>query len=252
MKKSIGYIFAVAFICVLICVGNVKAAGVNAKIADFPVSVNYQSYDGEEYSDYPILVYNAITYIPLTFYKANLLGIETELAEKDFFISNALRNTPAPYQNERLHIKNDGYAVKAEIVPFNIKINNEDYTDGKYPFLFYRNIVYLPLTWRLTNDVFGWNFEFDGTQIVMFTNAYYYHDTDGSGLRIDKNGNIAYYMSPTETYYSDGESEIYMFTRSLGRLGPVGSNLTVAKDGGEKKTIDGYSGYYKKRVLCLP
>lgn len=241
--KKVSYIFAVVFAFMLIGSIGSNAADVNAEIVSFPVSINYELFDKEEYSDYPTFVYNDITYVPLTFYKANLLGIGVELTENGFFITDSPEKAPVLYQREPRHIENLWTPVKADMAPFKIKINNEDYTDEKYPFLFCRDIVYLPLTWNLTNDVFGWDFEFDGNQLTMFTNSYCYTSDEDSWVRYEDDG-ISYHQNEYFTYYKKDDVKIYLFTDTI-RIWPMSRNLTITK-GEEEKIIAGHSGYYQK------
>ncbi len=53
------------------------AANVQATLPSFPVTLNGTVIDNS-YRQYPLLVYNNITYFPMTHYDCRFLGVETE------------------------------------------------------------------------------------------------------------------------------------------------------------------------------
>ncbi len=136
------------------------AANVQATLPSFPVMLNGTVIDNS-YRQYPLLVYNNITYFPMTYYDCRFLGVETEWTQ-----ANGLKieksNLTGAYHQQNVQQKNSG-KVTAQLATGKIAVNGKAITNSKeqYPLLVYRDVTYFPLTWRFAVDEFGWKYSYD-------------------------------------------------------------------------------------------
>ena len=144
---------------------------VDVKTANFNIKINGVKIDNK-YSKYPFIVYNNITYMPLTYDYCEFMGVKAEWNPNKpaFFVGLKEESTEESsklLQNQKGYIKNTVYN-KATVVNYAVGINsyyaffNDDKL--KYPFLNFRNITYFPLTWEYTADAFGWDYKYSNVQ----------------------------------------------------------------------------------------
>lgn len=193
--------------------------------------------------EYPAVMYKDIAYLPLTYYNCALLGLKLETEDNKVLIKQAERDFPAEYLKDQSGGKKEKITVTA--CPFTINIFGKDYSDEKYPALFYKNIVYLPLTWNVVEGIMHWDYSFGENGIELYTDSYYYYSEGDStyereGLRMSAS------TSYGKTYYrKDGKAvfaEIYH--QKIG--GPVLGNMTVF-NGNESYNVPGHTGYGQKK-----
>lgn len=174
--------------------------------------------------EYPAVMYKDIAYLPLTYYNCVLLGLKLEAEGNKVLIKQANSDFPAEYLKDQSGDKKERITVTA--CPFDLNIAGKDYSDEKYPALFYKNIVYLPLTWNVVNGIMHWYYSFGENGIELYTDSYYYYSEGDStyereGLRMSAS------TSYGKTYYrKDGKAvfaEIYH--QKIG--GQVLGNMTV-------------------------
>ncbi len=127
----------------------------------FPVSINGTVMD-MKHSEYPLLVYNDITYIPMTWNNAAALGLSIEWGS-DNGLSLKKLDACLPLKQDLISDRTPiDYSLNAMQAPFPISINEQRInTMDPYPLLVYRNVTYFPMTWRFTNDEFGWQTSWD-------------------------------------------------------------------------------------------
>lgn len=143
---------------------------VDVTIVEFNIYVNDTEILTEE-SQYPALVYNNITYFPLTSDYLSTLGLELtfsnsqgltigkKIAKRDldqrFLGSNNLR----------------GSTVKARIADFDISVNGEMINNNEeaHPVILYKNITYFPMTWRFAVEEFGWGLSWSSATGLKIT-----------------------------------------------------------------------------------
>ena len=136
------------------------ATNVQATLPSFPVTLNGTVIDNS-YRQYPLLVYNNITYFPMTYYDCRFLGVETEWTQ-----ANGLKieksNLTGAYHQQNMQQKNSG-KVTAQLATGKIAVNGKAIANSKeqYPLLVYRDVTYFPLTWRFAVDEFGWKYSYD-------------------------------------------------------------------------------------------
>jgi hypothetical protein len=160
---------------IIICMGSIllimaipiaasAAKGtVQVHIADFPVKVNGQLINNRQ-SKYPFIVYKDITYIPLywdmfielklaaEWSKVNGLKVYRDCCFKDNWGYPAQENQPF---TQNLTAKNStSRSYSAAISTSQIEIRGEQiHNSGEtYPLLEFRNITYMPLTWKFAHS----------------------------------------------------------------------------------------------------
>lgn len=159
MKKKLKFLFVltlVVFSLVTICFAKEIIT-----IPTFNVEVNGYRVDSS-YRQYPLIVYNGITYFPMTYTDARFLGIETEWDSTTSTLEIGKTGTGGEYDKLNSNYKNPSYDY-AERCNYNILVNGKRIYNSReeYPLLTYRNVTYFPLTWRFAVDEFGWNYSFD-------------------------------------------------------------------------------------------
>ena len=136
------------------------ASSVRVSLPTFKVSLNGVSIENS-YRQYPLIVYNGITYFPMTYYDSRFMGLETAW---DSSTGLKIIKTGANWSYEKYEsiIKNSS-SYYAQIAQFKITVNGKtiDNSKEKYPVLLFKNITYLPLTWKFAVEEFGWEYSFD-------------------------------------------------------------------------------------------
>ncbi len=135
-------------------------ASVNVSIPTFTVNLNGAQVTSQT-REYPLIVYNDITYFPMTYHDSLYLGLVPEWDNATSTFSVSKSNASGEYYSyatSTVNKKND----KAEICAFNVVVNGKSINNKteQYPLLVYRNVTYFPLTWRFAVDEFGWNYSF--------------------------------------------------------------------------------------------
>ncbi len=133
----------------------------------FPVTLNGVTFDQSQL-EYPLLVYNDITYVAMTYHDARLLGLETAWTQKDGLSIEKAAAVPEQLEAQKQYVpyvtdmvnKSSYSAVRPN---FAINVNGKAINNSKeeYPLLVFRNVTYFPLTWRFAVNEFGWNYTFD-------------------------------------------------------------------------------------------
>lgn len=200
---------------ILLCSVSFTFAGnkVNTSLPSFPVILNEQTIDSTD-QQYPFLLYKNITYVPMTYYNCNLLGLQSEWNEKDGLrISKRGLDTPGEYYEpvtEKWNNKNPNATISTVKTTVNGK--EVDNKKEEHPLLHFRDVTYFPLTWRFGVDEFGWNYDFDNI----------------NGLAIKANSN---FITRDGLYFFEDELKIFIKTGFAGLGGPASGNLIVTQNG---------------------
>ncbi len=136
--------------------GNVKIT-----LPDFKVIMNGQTINND-YSKYPLIVFNDITYFPMTYSGCRYLGLEsTWKGNQEGLLVDATGVTAAhnPYT---LSARN-GRSYTAKVVTLPVTVNGKavDNSKEQYPLLSFRDITYFPMTWKYGVEEFGWEYNFE-------------------------------------------------------------------------------------------
>lgn len=141
-----------------------KSTEMTATIADFPIVLSGAAVDNSTLK-YPILSYNYITYLPMTYNTAHTLGLETEWDGSSLWIT---KKGSAAFAKDVAGSSTLGQSGTVKKVDFDVYINGKLLSqDDSYPFLDYQGITYLPLTSDVAEKLalsIQWN---DATGIVV-------------------------------------------------------------------------------------
>ena len=250
MRRRIFFIAIIAFVTGINTVIAKNNMAVN--IATFPININHEEYNNSidvyrpndmSLCEYPAVMYKDIAYLPLTYYNCVLLGLKLEAEGNKVLIKQANSDFPAEYLKDQSGEKKERITVTA--CPFDLNIAGEDYSDEKYPALFYKNIVYLPLTWNVVNGIMHWDYSFGENGIELYTDSYYYYSEGDSTYELSDSGTRAS-TSYGKTYYRKDGKAVFaaLYHQRIG--GPTGENMTVF-NGDKEYKIPGCTGYGQKK-----
>lgn len=125
----------------------------------FKVTINGQEIDNE-FRDFPFIVYNDITYFPMTYHDSRFMGIETAWSNETGLTIKKIGGQGEYKFTERKVANASKYF--GDIASFAVVVNGKkiDNASEKYPLLLFRDVTYFPLTWRFAVDEFGWEYSF--------------------------------------------------------------------------------------------
>lgn len=127
---------------------------VEAVIVDYNVYVHSEKID-VTHSQYPVLNYNGVTYLPLTYDILSAFGLEL-----DYYYENGFEIKPLTHKKayEQLFISTTvntlGKKVYPTVYTLPAVFNGQTYDEAAYPVLSYNEIMYIPMTWTFTQDIF--------------------------------------------------------------------------------------------------
>lgn len=178
MKKNILKTAAVTVLGCAFTFGMGQAAeakDVKVTLPTFNVTLNGVSVD-QVHNEYPLLVYNDITYVPMTYYDARLLGLSTAWDNNSglsvaplSFIPDA-QTAQSQYKSYTTD-KSNQKSYTASVAQFKIKVSGQEVDNAKeeYPLLVFRDVTYFPLTWHYAVTTFGWKYNFNMTDGLTIT-----------------------------------------------------------------------------------
>ncbi len=153
---------------------NVPVIPVRATIASlptFPVTLNGLTYSNDDRL-YPLLVYNDITYFPMTYYNCRLLGLTTDWTPETGLAVTKTDKVLSEYVRDAQETANPA-EVGVRLAAGAISVNGKNIDNGseQYPLLFFRDVTYFPLTWRFAVDEFGWLYSFDAVNGLVISSG---------------------------------------------------------------------------------
>ncbi|QGQ94206.1 hypothetical protein EHS13_04425 [Paenibacillus psychroresistens] len=167
-RLLITWICCVLLITLLPAAASAAKGTVQVKVVNFPVKVNGVLINNRLAKN-PFLVYKNITYVPLNVDMVQELGLLSTWSkdkglqiQRNFdIVTQPLKKKPYP---QNLTVKNSiSGSYAATISTFKIQLSGEIIKNSEqvYPFLEFRNVKYIPLTWlnahtRLHMDI-QWN-----------------------------------------------------------------------------------------------
>lgn len=134
------------------------SSALQAELPPFSVRLNGVEMD-LAYSKYPFLYRNGITYMPLTWNYLQSLNIEYNWSEEDGLKIWPNRNYPPPIHKEppeqELSEERNGSTFSVKQVEQRLSIASTDIESSTepFPFLSFRDVVYMPLTWHYVHDL---------------------------------------------------------------------------------------------------
>lgn len=164
MKKKLFLLATVVFLIGSMCMpvfGAQKTNTVSVSLPNFKVTINGEVINND-YSKYPLIGYNNITYFPMTYSDCRFLGIESTWKGNSAGLIVEKTGVTAAYQLYKSSSKN-GRNYTATIPTFPVTVNGKSIDNGKetYPLLSFRDITYFPMTWAYAANAFGWKYSFD-------------------------------------------------------------------------------------------
>lgn len=192
---------AVALCLSTIATAEASSHEVRVHLPAFPVSVNAYS-PLIEFNPYPPIVYQNVTYLPMTWDNSQRLGLRLDWNEREGLSIRQEdgKDQPGagPETGEKVNDLNQTY--QAQLADYPVSVNGKPIHNDEepYPILSFRGITYFPLTWRFTHDEFGWATAWNAVQ----------------GFRLIS-GNNAYIM---RGIVNDDESHLYVSTNLYGTI----------------------------------
>lgn len=109
-----------------------------------PISLNGLSIENTS-RQYPIIVYKGMIYFPLTYDDCRFLGIETHWNQNTGLKLKSVDRQQPYFEAKRINKNSANDKAVIMTAPITINAKNLDLTDTDYPFISFRNIVYVPL-----------------------------------------------------------------------------------------------------------
>ncbi len=164
MKKIV--LFSL-MLMLIFCCSAYASEKVNVQIPSFNITINDMVFDNQK-AMYPFIVYNDVTYAPLTYNLCRQLGVITGWdSERGLYLAKYMEDN-IQYTPDLGGYYKKGAVYKASIPSFPVVLNgvsiNSKSDKSLYPVLIFKNITYLPLTWENVYYEFGWDISWDKTK----------------------------------------------------------------------------------------
>ncbi|WP_052487137.1 hypothetical protein [Gordoniibacillus kamchatkensis] len=214
-----------------------KAAGrsVTVTLPHFPVVLDGVAIDSEKLR-YPLLTYNDITYIPMTWSISQATGLRLKWSqESGLDVDLDMPAAEKPDLEQGGSFRQDR-SYRAKVVDYPVKVNQQAIDNGSqtYPLLEFQDITYFPLTWNYAVDDFRWKLGWDAedglsiataqrrymTGIIYDDDRYLYtyvHNVPNRLFRIPKS------LQGSIELVSEEESKRIQAARDAGQAAPAGA-----------------------------
>ena len=167
-------------------------------------------------NSYPLIKYNDITYLPLTWDNCRILGLSSSFSSHDGLRLHKVNITNAPYHftPEYLNFDFPGLEPKAGIITYPLYLNGRPIDqEASFPWLSYRDVTYMPLTSQLVNERFGWQLYWEEASGLTLTRATTSPNTNHlltllSDYLLREGFLTAYYNEEGLSYWLQGEQRI--------------------------------------------
>lgn len=155
--------------CMIRIPAHAETPGATVKVTlpSFKVTINGKVRENW-YSEYPLLVYKNITYLPMTYNDARFLGLVTAWSASTGFSVTA-GTEPSPAYKPYTRSSRNAATYNAKVASFRIKVNGKtiDNSTEPYPLLVFRDVTYFPLTWRFCVTEFNWDYSWSVSKGLM-------------------------------------------------------------------------------------
>lgn len=185
---------------------------VKVELPKFDVSLNENIIDNTE-EKYPFIVYNDITYIPMTWDLSNAIGLKTSW-NSESGLSIQPKDTVTLFVPKSQGANDLFKKYTATVVDFPVTINGKTIDNSKteYPLLNFRNVTYFPMTWNYMVEEFSSKYSFNPS----------------TGLHISANPSLDVNYPEPKTYK---ETIIINTLKENGHY--VGKYFKITKDGSD-------------------
>ena len=188
MKKRM--VLLVILVGILLWSNPAYAKNVTVQVPTFKVELDGVAYD-DQHAKYPLLVYQDVTYFPMTYQLTRSLGLVTGWDnKKGLYIAQheeECREEADMSGNNKLGGK---YTATVPTYPIIVNGWSVDNSKESYPLLNFRGVTYFPLSWHYAYEEFGWEIQWDaktGLQVNV-------HDNRGCIALIQLNQNSALFQ----------------------------------------------------------
>lgn len=147
-----------AIIVMLILMMSQMSVYADSGLVEVEVGINDSKvyFDNKEFSndelEFPFIKYNDVIYFPLAWNTLKAIGLQPIVKEDVNEIVLTSINEKSAALTQRA-TKSSSDSKKAEIKDTKIKLNDEVIHTGDYPVLKCNNVLYLPLTWDVLNQL---------------------------------------------------------------------------------------------------
>lgn len=218
---------------------------ISVTLPAFPVVLNGLEFDNN-YALFPFLAYRNTIYFPMTYYNLNLLNLNLSMVEDDgIVITKDDPDRPKRFARDVLASAPNNITQTAMIIDSKVTINGNviDNQNELFPLLFFRDVVYFPLTWEFAVSKLGWHYTFCSTAGLSIRADNFFYISAGSSGHI---GDDYLAIGNTETYYFRGDLQISLITfASRGTAGAISSNLSIVRNYVEI-IPNGFFGYFQE------
>lgn len=211
MRRTICLFLVILMITIVISPAEKAeaASSVRVSLPTFNVSLNGVSIENN-YRQYPMIVYNDITYFPMTYYDSRFMGLES-IWDSSTGLKIIKTGANWSYEKYESTVKNSS-AYNAQLAQFKITVNGKtiDNSKEKYPLLLFKNVTYFPLTWKFAVEEFGWKYTFDQSNGLVVNST---ESTPSAGQLIlpivtRQNGEKGAFTMAGEYFYYEGANGI--------------------------------------------
>lgn len=279
MKKRFTFAIIIAIFVLALSASAYTWVPKIVTLPTFSVTVNEQEYNYNEHEQFPLFVHEGVTYFPLTYNNAMILNlipawnVETCSNEyvkgnpdepKVFFEYSHTVKTETRLDETTVRIDTEEYQVhhfkeseNAKSFDFHYELREETCAttiDGKnlasvseYPILFYRDMVYVPLSWQFVTEVLGGRVSFDTEKGLEVRVDNYFYTAYGASEKTVTEDSVSYTTTPNYTCYIKDTLTVELKTDSQRLVGPVGTNLVIKK-GDRIIKPSGFFGYFQDNI----
>ncbi|MCU6791131.1 hypothetical protein OB236_03205 [Paenibacillus sp. WQ 127069] len=161
-KTMLTWLGALLVWCLWSGIAMAESSSVQVSIVKFPVKVNGQMMNNKQL-DYPFVVYKDVTYIPLNWdlmqelelnidwTAAEGLKIYRSCCTSPYWMYPALEKTKYVQSGKAANLLTRTYSAKVATAPIQLWgaqiVNDKE----EYPFLEFRDVTYMPLTWTFAH-----------------------------------------------------------------------------------------------------
>ncbi len=199
---------------------------VSISIPTFKVKIDETKVDSKR-MQYPFIVYNNITYFPLTWNWCGKMGLSSSYTDKDgLYIAKHNMDREIPEKMDNGAYQPAGKKYTATVVNYPVFINGKkiDNTKEKYPLINFRHITYFPLTWRFVVDEFAWYQSWDKVNGLVIKTNY-----DANSEKVGVYDIVDYYVTNTYNDYATLKQSVE--TRKTTKTADGYSNSSVGTKG---------------------
>lgn len=253
---------------------NVQAT-VQAQISPFSHNIVFTDFYNYA-TEYPVLLYKNVSYIPLTSSMCNELYLSCAFTPEDglYVARGGGRGLIGTERTQVLgavdYINPADGNVTAVIPEYPVYINGRKYEDAEYPALNFRGITYIPLTYDIVRNEFDFEFEFDNEKkhLTLHGNSWYsvpFFSESGNGYLeindgrsvyseyVDEYGNTGYRHEYDYTEYYKLYTDNDTVTKMPDEYKPAKKEKAPEKEPDPRFTVrDGYAYFEDTELLKLP